>query len=455
MKCSTCATGYVEYDTDSNTGNGYEQCKRCPSNCNTCTVDGADNDKTKCSNGQCQSWDQKKAYTNGADGTCVVCPANCKVCTYDSSEEKTICTDGECADGFTKNPDSGECEACSANCETCEWDSSSSAVVCSSGGCKTGYGLTLEKECSACPNHCDSCTFDETLEVLICDSCSSGYRSNDDVCAACPSNCKTCSDKSGSMICSACNDGYALRSSDKVCVKCPTHCKECDAKKDSVTCKKCSIGYSISGDKKSCVSCTDAAFDNCATCGNSNATTDIAECLSCSSGYVLKDDASECLDSSSLDCPGGAEDRPAECSSCAATYVPSEDLHQCVYNCFVCGDIAAGVFVEQSQCKTDNGSASFKACASGACFAKYKVVGGKKMVTAGCLEPSTESCSGDIENGETCLSSSGLDLCTRCCNGDKCNEFVSTLDGIPDSAAIPAVSALFITLAAFLSTHIC
>jgi hypothetical protein len=43
----------------------------CPSNCNECTVDHADNDKTKCTASECAAWDGKKAYTNGDDGACV------------------------------------------------------------------------------------------------------------------------------------------------------------------------------------------------------------------------------------------------------------------------------------------------------------------------------------------------------------------------------------------------
>ncbi len=51
----------------------------CPTGCDTCTVDVSDNDKTKCTNGQCTAWDTKKAYTNGDGGACVLCPDNCKV----------------------------------------------------------------------------------------------------------------------------------------------------------------------------------------------------------------------------------------------------------------------------------------------------------------------------------------------------------------------------------------
>jgi hypothetical protein len=42
----------------------------CPTGCNTCTVDYADNSRTKCTSGQCATWDGRKAYTDGADGAC-------------------------------------------------------------------------------------------------------------------------------------------------------------------------------------------------------------------------------------------------------------------------------------------------------------------------------------------------------------------------------------------------
>ena len=43
---------------------------------------------------------------------------------------------------------------------------------------------------------------------------------------------------------------------------------------------------------------------------------------------------------------------------------------------------------------------------------KYKTVGGKKMVTAGCVATKIEACTGDIANGEVCKSSGDVEVRT-------------------------------------------
>lgn len=450
-KCWECNAGYAIYDDVTESALVGTACKKCPTGCETCTVDYSDNDKTTCSAGGCYAWDGKKAYTDGESGECVQCGSYCEQCTYDSSTEETTCDDGECTTGYAKNAD-GECEACPDECAACTYDSTLDAIACDDGQCDTGYGNAADGTCGECPGNCDDCsmTGETDDETLHCDTCKDGYVLNDDVCGACPSNCIACEDKEGTMTCTECDEHYAL-DSDKTCVKCATNCHECTATK----CTECETGYGLAADALSCVDCATAAFENCIECGNIDASTEKAECELCGSGYTLEDMASNksCADASSLSCGSGSySDKPAECDVCAAGWELTEDYH-CAKMCYQCGDVEAGVYVDQASCvipaSGSNSSSSDNAaelieCLNGICYGAYK----DGQVMGGCLPSTMVTCTEEEFAGETCQTADEDERCQRCCDESECNTWLSELDGIPDSATAVAVNMMLLCLAA-------
>jgi hypothetical protein len=161
-----------------------------------------------------------------------------------------------------------------------------------------------------------------------------------------------------------------------------------------------------------------------------------------------------CKDAGSLSCGSGmAFDNSAECSACADSFTLTKNL-KCAKMCYSCGDVSDGTYVEKDQCNipADGANATetdakLVPCYSGICYA---VTQGSK-VASGCLPETLSSCTGDFALGEACRTAGGVTLCEQCCSSEKCNSFVQSLDGIPDSATNMAVSVLLISAAALLA----
>lgn len=442
--CGVCKTGFIRNTAST-------QCLRCPSNCVTCTQSA---DVTSCSSGGCKSWDGSKAYIDNA-GSCKACPTKCKMCTYDTSSSTTKCSANQCDTGYALTP-TGTCDACPSNCNDCQYDTTLAQVVCKSSQCATGYGQKTDKLCYACPNMCSTCSKNAD-DTLVCSVCKSGYEENSDVCSKCPSNCKTCSDVSGTMTCSACMAGYAL-DSNAACTKCPTNCKMCTAT-GTLQCSECNSGYALASDKSACTDCASAATDNCALCSSVDASSGKANCTVCQSGYALEDMevGGKCKDAGSLSCGSGMIfDNDDECSACKDDFTLM--MYKCIKMCYSCGDVNAGVYVPKAQCLIPAAGANATAnnanlipCESGICYVGLS--GGN--VNAGCLPKAdtTGTCTGPRASGETCKSTSTATVCERCCTTEKCNTFVSELDGTPDSATSVAINTLLLAVAAFFALH--
>ncbi len=56
-----------------------------------------------------------------------------------------------------------------------------------------------------------------------------------------------------------------------------------------------------------------------------------------------------------------------------------------------------------------NDTSKLEMC-DGACFGRFKTLGGKKMVVAGCLSSETETCTGDIAAGEVCKATGDIEV---------------------------------------------
>jgi len=257
------------------------------------------------------------------------------------------------------------------------------------------------------------------------------------------------------MTCTTCKDGYALDSTTS-CTKCPTNCETCTAS-GTLLCSECKDGYALAGDKLSCIACATAAFDNCAECGDVNATTEVAECEECSNGYTLEDEEEDlsCVSTSSLVCNGGdGVDHGPECSACATGFTLTDDF-ECAIMCYSCGDIESSTYVAQSMCQiptsgmnSTSGFATLEECTEGACYAAYK--GGEVM--AGCIPSSFNGgmCSSTYME-EVCATASSTTKCEQCCTTDSCNTFVTTMDGLSDSASFVVFNALLMVVCAVFS----
>jgi len=459
QKCWQCLTGYALYDKDTQSSTVGTACKKCPTGCDTCSVEYGTGTayETKCASNGCTAWDGKKAYTAGETGKCVQCPSNCKACTYSSGDNPTTtCTDGQCNTKYAKNSE-GNCEACPDKCLECELNSESGNIECTDTKCESGYGKSSEGKCDACPSNCGVCSLSGATDdtKLYCDTCKSGYVLNEDVCGACPSNCEACEDKDGSMTCTKCKAQYALDSS-KACVKCASNCKTCSATK----CTECDKGYALAADALTCIACGTAAFDNCIECGNVDSTTEKALCEKCSSGNVLQDGKknASCVDASSLDCGKGSyKDNPAECDACSAGFEVTKNK-LCAKMCFSCGDVEGKTYVEKSACSipqegsndTTGTAAALIPCLSGVCYAAYN----DGRVMAGCMPLAMTACSDLQLGGETCRDTDDDKRCEQCCTDSKCNTFASNLDGQPDSAMLYAANMLLLLAGTLLSLYI-
>jgi len=203
------------------------------------------------------------------------------------------------------------------------------------------------------------------------------------------------------------------------------------------------------------VDCGTAATENCKECTSVDASTSKSNCTECSSGYALQDEqvGGKCIDASSLSCgTGEIFDNEPECSKCKDGFTLED--YECIVKCFVCGDLKAGVYVDKASCNIPaegaNATATdakLKSCDSGICFASFK--GGQ--VAAGCIPKADPmgTCTGDRSLGETCKNTDAGEVCERCCEGaDKCNKFISSMDGVPDSASMLAFNTLLMVAAA-------
>jgi len=186
---------------------------------------------------------------------------------------------------------------------------------------------------------------------------------------------------------------------------------------------------------------------------------DKAPCTACKSGYVLEDGKSDksCIDTSDLSCgKGKAVDLAAQCTKCSSTFDITED-GLCARHCYACGDVEKETYVDKSECaidssnSTDKKGASLVECLNGICYIAYK--DGKVM--GGCLPSTmTQSCSGDMAEGEVCTDTEYNERCHRCCSESKCNTFFDEMDGVPDSAIMIATNLLLICATALVATHL-
>jgi len=456
--CNQCKTGYTPYDADTSSTTKGKSCKKCPTGCDACTYDYANN-AAVCTAGTCAT-----GYIDGETGQCAQCPADCTVCTY--LDGVTACT--TCSGALVVNGN-GECEACPEFCASCTYDSTESAVVCSAGSCISGYGLISGGKCAACPGNCKDCSVRDTTnapDTLTCDTCKDAYAKNDKLCGACSANCIECVDNGGTMDCAACKSGYALDSVTKECVKCLANCLSCTSSSGVVKCTECGSGYSLSLDKLTCLTCNEAAFDNCILCGDVQADTLLAECDACRSDYALENlnPAGPCIDVSFLDCSNRI-DRPAMCDDCVSEDYMVSDMGECYIQCYKCGDFATEEYVSQANCKipnntlTDTGSefAKLEKCTRGICLSYFM----DGNVIAGCapevdMEGNEITCpdgDGGAENKqvEWCGEKKDLTRCEQCCeDANKCNTFVTTMDGVA-GAATCTINLLMLGVAALLA----
>jgi len=256
------------------------------------------------------------------------------------------------------------------------------------------------------------------------------------------------------MKCTSCLSGYALDSTD-ACAKCPSNCETCSAK-GSISCSECKDGYALASDKASCESCGTAAFENCAECTNIDAGSGKANCTECDAGFTLQDEQENlaCVDAGALNCGfGDYEDNGPECSACSAGFTLEDYI--CIKQCYACGDVDEGTYVDMAKCtiptagNSTETDAKLISCASGICYGAYK----DGQVVAGCLpkNDAAGTCTGDRASGEACQSTDATTVCERCCEGDMCNTYLQELDGLPDSAIATATNILLLAVASLVA----
>lgn len=209
-KNTRCYTSYGLKSTD-------KKCHKCPNDCTACE-DTDSNGVLKCTN--CAS------YFILNNGVCGSCPINCKTCSY-VSEEGLRCS--ACKEGYTFDSDNN-CVACPSNCAKCAWNAASGRSVCNDGECAEGYGKDDIGSCKICSSlvyaACSKCT--DTVEgnssttKSVCTECAAGYTMADNnlACLTCQisstSNCATCYDRPGKY-CTDCSSPAVLSANKEIC----------------------------------------------------------------------------------------------------------------------------------------------------------------------------------------------------------------------------------------------
>ena len=90
-----------------------------------------------------------RTFCEGRNHTWFVseCPTGCDTCELDA-DDKVVCTDGGCSDGYTDTYEDGErngkCSKCSENCEECTSDADGQTCT----ECADDYIVDAEGTCS-------------------------------------------------------------------------------------------------------------------------------------------------------------------------------------------------------------------------------------------------------------------------------------------------------------------
>ena len=234
-RCQKCSKGY---------GTDYNECVKCPSNCNNCKIK---DEKLYCI--ECES-----GYRINNEGLCTL-----------------ICSDSKCLDCYLDN----------------SYSYFSSKEYCRK--CISGY-VPNEEKCSKCSNWegCVGCIFKNGKE--LCDYCYRGYYLKDGNCTRCSdNNCSDCYFSKGKEYCSSCyNDRYMPF--EEKCIKCTDeNCLSCQMKNGKEQCIKCESGYEINEEK--CQVCT---LENCLKCYFNEGQ---EKCLQCEVGYETNKEG-KCLNCS-------------------------------------------------------------------------------------------------------------------------------------------------------------
>ncbi|KAK2150750.1 hypothetical protein LSH36_391g02056 [Paralvinella palmiformis] len=227
-KCEECVEPLV-------LGDG--SCKTCPSNCIKCSY----SDSTV-------TCDQCSPYYTLDNGQCVSCSDECPICELDA-DKKPICKGCPEKSAII---DQSICDKCPENCLDCSKQGQD--TICLQGKCKTGYTRnSLGDLCIKCPENCvGGCHYSSVTKAAACNdnACADNFAvdSNSGLCTACPADCSECYVENTKAYCTVgkCMPGSVRNDETKLCVKCPEKCEYCYMNsQQEVKCVKCTSGSGL------------------------------------------------------------------------------------------------------------------------------------------------------------------------------------------------------------------